>query len=126
LYLAVGISVTLLLWFTRVRRMDRLEQILFLSAAMLIVPPISNDYTLLHLYAPFGLLALAVVRDEVPSRLSTPWLVCFAVLFTAQSFVIAVSTHFAGQLKCLFLVVLFGYTAHAGRIVGEREATTES
>jgi hypothetical protein len=37
-----------------------------------------------------------------------------------------VSTHFAGQVKCLFLVVLFGYTAHAGRIVGEREATTES
>jgi hypothetical protein len=124
IYLAVGLSITALLWFTRVRRMARLEQILFLSVAMLILPPISNDYTLLHLYAPFGLLVLAIAREQVQPRLYVPWLICFAVLFAPESYVIAVSTHFAGQMKCLFLVAIFFYTARTGRILPERGSST--
>jgi hypothetical protein len=116
-YLTIGLGVTALLWFTRVRRMPRLEQILFLSVAMLILPPISNDYTLLHLYAPFGLLVLAIAREQVQPRLYVPWLICFAVLFAPESFVIAVSTHFAGQMKCVFLLAIFVTTAVAGRLL---------
>jgi hypothetical protein len=115
IYLAVGLFVTLLLWFSRIRSMPSLEQITFLSVAMLILPPISNDYTLLHLYAPFALLALAIARGQIDRRFYAPALVCYAVLFTPHSYVVAVSAHFAGQLKCLFLVALFIHVARSGR-----------
>jgi hypothetical protein len=116
IYLGAGLTLMLLLWFTRIRRMPLLEQVTFLSAAMLLLPPISNDYTLLHLYAPFGLLALAIARGQVAGRFYAPALVCYAVLLTPQSFVIAVSAHFAGQLKCLFLLALFVHIARSGRL----------
>ena len=73
---------------------------------MLVVPPVSYDYTLVHVYSVWGLFAIAISRDGVPPKV-THFLAAFAILMTPQSYLNWKSIAVAGQFKALVLVYLF-------------------
>ena len=114
-YLAVAAAVGLALYVFRIRFLPILNQILCLCIASILLPPTSHDYTLLHLYVPWGLMALYTI-DQAKANRTVRGLysafVCFAILLSAESELIyqapdRVSPHeYSGQLKAITLVVL--------------------
>jgi len=108
-YLLVGIVGGLLFFFFRIVRLPLLNQIVVLVATLLVLPPVSNDYTLLHLYAPFACLTLFAVSaarsGELPYRLGFAMLL-MGVLLAPESYLILHQLRPSGFLKALALVLL--------------------
>lgn len=126
-YLLVVSLVGLILYFARIKKLPLLNQALCLCIASILLPPTSHDYTLMHLYVPWGLIVLyAIERWKAGQSVDgLKWVfVCFAVLVSAESEFIF-HWGFSGQLKAIALVVLlvialskpwpseFDRTAHA-------------
>jgi len=57
-YMAVARRSRFNLYFWRIRTLPRTNQILALTVASIMLPPVSGDYTLIHLYIPWGALVL--------------------------------------------------------------------
>jgi hypothetical protein len=107
-YLAFAVVVGLALYFLRIRHLPLLNQILCLCICSILLPPTSHDYTLLHLYVPWGLMVLYAIDEGRAGRRVEGLLavfVCFAILMSAESELIY-HAGFSGQLKAVTLVVL--------------------
>lgn len=109
-YLAMVAVVGIALYFLRIRKLPMLNQILCLCIASILLPPTSHDYTLIHLYVPFGLLVLYAVRLPDPSKMPglTAAFLCLAFLFSPESEFILHGAGYGGQLKAGVLVILMG------------------
>jgi hypothetical protein len=90
--------------------MPPINQVLFLTIASIILPPMSYDYTLLHLYTPWVMLvffAVALWRNNLPNPKGLwPAFLCFIVLLSPQNEIILHGERLEGQIKCLALVAL--------------------
>jgi hypothetical protein len=109
LYLAVAAVSGIALYFRRIRHLPVINQVLCLCIASILLPPVSYEYTLLHLYVPFGLLALLAqekwnAREPIPGINAA--ILCFAILLSPLSELIHNSERFGGQIKAIVLVVL--------------------
>ena len=85
-------------WF---RRLPLLNQLFFVVLTLLLIPPVSYDYTLVYVHILWGALSLR----------TTPRfreLILFALLTTPQSYLFG----YGGQFKALVLVYLFWFAAH--------------
>lgn len=90
-YLAFSALAGTAVFFIWIRKLPRLNQVLLLTVAAILLPPVSSDYTLVHLYIPFAMLVLAVVsasKEGIKLHAAGWCFVCFAVLFTPQSYLI--------------------------------------
>jgi hypothetical protein len=110
IYLAVAALAAGLLYLFRVMRLPTINQVIFLTAAAITLPPTSFDYTLLHVYTPWVLVVLLVVdcvREDrpLPAGFWAVW-ICFILLLTPQNELIYHGERVAGQFKCLVLLVL--------------------
>lgn len=108
LYLVVVGAGGCLVFFVRIRKLPVINQILCLSTAAVLFPPVSYDYTLIHLYAPLALLTLVAIEDGVRPRAGLT--LAFALLaftLSAQSEFILHGLRVAGQLKAVALAGLF-------------------
>lgn len=108
IYLPLVAVIGTALYFAKIRRLPVVNQIMCLTIASILLPPVSYDYTLIHLYAPWALLVFAVT--EARERLSpgtTGALVCFAIMFAPETELIMHRRSCGGQIKSLTLVVLF-------------------
>jgi hypothetical protein len=90
--------------------MPDINRIVFLFAAMVALPPVSYDYTLVHLYAPWAMLVVVALRVGA-RKVTLPgfrtYFLCFAVLFTSQVFIYYhYWIHPNGPLKTLALLLL--------------------
>ena len=101
------------LWFQRVSKQPVLAQVLFLSTATILLPPVSYDYTLVHLYAPWAMLVVALAGGRTLSWAGWSALGCFAIIFTAQGYILSQGDHFAAQLKCVAMLGLMVAAATA-------------
>ncbi len=100
----------------RLRRLPLLNQMVALACCVLVLPPLSGDYTLVHLYVPFALLLLTTIRQQQAGLGETFFLIrifCyFAILFTPQSYLFrgtvgyGGTAGFGGQVKAIVLVAL--------------------
>lgn len=113
-YMALAAAGGIALYFLRIRHLPLLNQILCLVIASVLLPPTSHDYTLMHLYVPWGLLVLYAIdrarTGQIRRSADRPLLVaflCFGILFSAQSELIQADKGWSGQLKAVTLVVLF-------------------
>ncbi len=109
-YLVIAAVAGILAYFLRIRNLPPVNQVLSISVASVLLPPVSHDYTLLHMYAPWAMLTLFAVDSlcHTPYRRAVSVaLTCFLILFTAQNYLITQDVRFAGQMKCLALLVLF-------------------
>lgn len=104
--IAVGAT---LLFLLRVHKLPLINRILFVTICMVALPPVSYDYTLVHLYIPFALIVLAGIR-AAQSGVALPGLklalACFAVLFTPQLFLFYGDFNLNGVLKSAALIGL--------------------
>jgi hypothetical protein len=110
-YLLFAGTAALLAFFLRAWRLPVTNQLLFLFAAMLALPPVSYDYTLVHLYAPWAMLVVVALRTG-SDGITLPGLrtafLCFAVLFTSQRFLYYHWIHPNGTFKAIALLTLMG------------------
>jgi hypothetical protein len=111
LYLALTAVAGMALYFVRIQRLPMANQLLCLSIASILLPPVSYDYTLMHIYIPWALLALYAQGKHL-HRLSVPGLtaafVCLAILVSPETEFIYRGTVFGGQIKAVVLIVLMG------------------
>lgn len=112
----VGMAVALaVLYFLRIQHLPAPNRLLALTVVAVIAMPISQEYTLIHLFAPMVVLLLALAAAEVSSptpHSRTPLLlvfVCFGVLLAALALGGSGSgMQYGGQAKCLVLLLLLG------------------
>ncbi|HEV2619016.1 MAG TPA: glycosyltransferase family 87 protein [Acidobacteriaceae bacterium] len=109
-YLAFVSIAGLALYFLRIRFLPVLNQVLCLTIASILFPPVSHDYTLLHLYVPWALFVLYAL-DQARATGTTdkrilPVFLCFAVLLSAESELVYKGLGHSGQLKAIVLMVL--------------------
>lgn len=100
----------LALYLARIRRLPIFNQLLTLSLASILLPPMSNDYTLLYLYLPWALLVLATLQQARmgmtrPGTMAA--FVCFGLAFSPETEFIIRHATLGGQYKVLILLVLF-------------------
>jgi hypothetical protein len=114
-YVATAAAFGIVLYFGWMRRMPLLNQLLALSACALMLPPLSADYTLLHLLFPFGLLCVYAVdrwRNAVQVPGLTACFVCFAPIFSFQTYITwryRFSCEFRGLGLLVLLIVAMRY-----------------
>ena len=93
-------------------RKPLLNQLFAVVLLILLLPPVSGDYTLLHLYLPWGVFMIFLVRDVGRGRIdfslkkSLRIIIPCAVILTPQSYLTLQGGGFAGQIKALVLIAL--------------------
>jgi len=110
-YYGTGAVVFAAIFFLKLWRMPRVNQLLAVSTFMVMLPAISYYHALVHLYAALALLGWVAVRAEragvqIPGLMTTvllfvPLFVPFTVLTFPQVFL------FCGLVQALVLVLLF-------------------
>lgn len=103
IYMVASAVAGIALYFSVIRKLPMLNQLLALMVCAVLLPPLSADYTLVELLLPFGLLCLFAVESQ-RSDLSAIF-GCFVVLFGWETFL---TLHYAFDrpARCVALVVL--------------------
>ncbi len=100
----------LALYWLRIRKLPVLNQVLALAICSVLLPPWSADYTLVHLYVPWALLALWIVDHANENKRALWILLPFAVVFTPQPYFLlttaALNRGYSGQVKAIALVLI--------------------
>jgi hypothetical protein len=111
LYYLFGGLVFVALFFGKVRKMPVTNQVLVVTAFMVMLPPISYFYTLVHLYAPFLMLMFLAIRAERAGvRIAglNGTILLFVPIFAAFTiFTYPRALLFGGLIQALLLVSLF-------------------
>jgi hypothetical protein len=94
------------LFFGRILRLPVTNQVLALTACAVVMPPVSYDYTLIHLYAPLVLLAMIAASKPQGDASLNAVFVLLAVGLAPLSELIAHGSRFGGQMRALDLVAL--------------------
>ena len=115
-----------------IRRLPLLNQVLALSACALLLPPLSADYTLLHLLLPFALLCLYAIecwRSNTHVRGLTTCMLCFAPVFSFQTY-LTYHYRFACEFRTFgliaLLIVAMRFSFRWSWLDGSQDATTSS
>lgn len=110
-YYLCGALVMAVTFFRRLDRMPVANQLLAVSAFMLMFPPISYFYTLVHLYAPFLVLVFLAIRsDQAGVRIPGLATTVFLILPLFTSFMLFTYPRvmlFGGLIQALLLTSLF-------------------
>jgi hypothetical protein len=115
LYLLTAGTLALLL-FLRVRHLPFLNRVVFLTVAMVSLPPVSFNYTLVHLYLPMLLLLSAVSMPRTPATAKAALaLLMFVMLPLAALWVFGpLPTGLMQSAALLALLLLSAITAWPG------------
>jgi Glycosyltransferase family 87 len=108
-YMIVAATGGTVLFFWRIRRLPFANQVLILAICSILLPPVSYDYTLIHLYAPLALLmfvAIDAARRSVPLPGLTATLILLAISLAPLSELILGGTRFGGQVRAIVLFLL--------------------
>jgi hypothetical protein len=116
-YLIAGLFMAIA-FFLRVRKLPSINQLVFLVTAMILFPPVSYEYTLVHLYLPLLLLLATFVgyRSESGPPVSSivlGALVCMLILLLPVDLLGKLPVFLAGQLQVIPLLFLLGFTVAA-------------
>jgi len=107
-YLGIVAVAGCALYFLRIRKLPAANQVICLTVACILLPPFSLDYTLMHLYVPWSMVTLVVLRvGEQRIRGLRLILVCFVLLCAPLSEFIFRGRTIEGQIKAVVLLVLF-------------------
>jgi hypothetical protein len=98
------------LFIFRIRRLPVINQIVCLTVACVFFPPVSFEYTLMHLFVPLALLVLLSI-DLARRNRTMPGLnacfCCLVVLLGALPELIVMQHRVGGQVKAIVLGILF-------------------
>jgi hypothetical protein len=95
--------------------MPILNQLTALGVAITLFPPSAGDYTLLHLYVPFGALVIFLTRDVAGGKASLRYssMLAFAVIYALLFSPLTFLRMYASDAKLLLLIALLVVTARA-------------
>jgi hypothetical protein len=126
-YMAVAAIGAVLLYFARIIRLPRANQLVILLTLSVLLPPVSGDYTLVHLYAAWLVLALFALHAEPGIMRSRVLPACFfllAIVFCPETYMFIGQAHFAGSFKAVALsvlvILLLVYRLEEKRVLEER------
>ena len=102
-FLVAGVLALLL--FARVRSLPFLNRTVFLTVAMVALPPVSFDYTLVHLYLPLLLVISAAAAPRAPATTLVA-LVLLLFLFLPLASLWVVTTWPTGLMQAAALLAL--------------------
>ena len=108
-YVVVGALAGMALYILKIRHLPVINQVLCLCIASILMPPVSYDYTLMHLYIPWAMLVLFTQEQWWNRRTIaglTSAFILLAFLFAPESEFICQSVRFGGQLKAMALIAL--------------------
>lgn len=108
-YMIVVATSGTVLFFLRIRRLPFANQVLILAICSILLPPVSYDYTLIHLYAPLALLVLIAVdaaRGTTGSVGLAKILILLAISLAPLSEFIFGGIRFGGQIRAIVLLLL--------------------
>ena len=97
------------LFFLRIRRLPWLNQLLYLTVCTLLLPPVSYEYTLVHLYVPALLLAVLLgvggtTEGSAPTRAGRLAMATLLLLFLPSDLLSVSRTFLPGQVQALALL----------------------
>jgi hypothetical protein len=111
IYLAAVAIVGLALFFLVIRKLPLLNQVLILILCAVSLPPVSFDYTLVHLAVPFALLSLYALDEwhagEVSSKALNASMGLFGVLF-ADLNLFGFHGELIGPIRAVAIIALLG------------------
>jgi hypothetical protein len=111
-YLPVAAVASTLIFFFRILKLPIVNQLLFLTALSVMLPPASFDYTLQSIYIPFAWLVLIVVQQRRdPARWPSTIMVLFAIICAPFTFIQHGGASYGGFIKGLALIVLLTFSA---------------
>lgn len=98
-----------ILYLVRVRRLPALNQLCLLLVAIVLLPPVSYDYTLIHMYLVLGIVLGAYLYafhrgQRFPG--ANAYFLAFALITTAQTWLQIRSLQTNGIIKCGALLAL--------------------
>ena len=102
-------GVTIILLYPRFRQLPALNQYILVMIAMVALPPVSYDYTLLHLYPAFALLVFLLLsrrresRHDQAAHVLSRLFLCFTLLFASENFLFYLGLHLNGMIKAAAL-----------------------
>jgi hypothetical protein len=108
LYTAAAALFGIVAYFGWIRRLPLLNQVLALTACALLLPPLSADYTLLHLLLPFALLCVyATEKWKQSANVAglAAALLCFAPIFSFQTY-LTYRYRFSCEFRTIGLIAL--------------------
>lgn len=107
-YLLLMAITLLALYLLRIQHLPAPNRLLALTIFAVTAMPISQEYTLIHLFAPLAVILLAMPGSRFPATLSLRLaFLCFGILFAALFLGASTSSlQFGGQAKCLLLLFL--------------------
>jgi len=113
-YMPIAATLMTVFFFAVILKMPRLNQLLVIVLAIVLLPPKSYDYTLQMLYIPWAWLALlgvsAAARGaKVPGLM--PVMVCMALVCSPEFFIRFQHHNSYGQFKTLCLLVMLWLAA---------------
>jgi hypothetical protein len=104
-----------ILYWRRLYRLPVLNQLIAFLVLSVLLPFVSNEYTLVHLYVAWGALLLFLYQDVRRGRFHlenwkvSAMLSCFAVIFSPQSYwVFGYADTVGGQIKTVAMLALLG------------------
>ncbi len=111
-YMGIAALVGVVLWIVRIRHLPLINQILCLSVAVTLFPPVSYDYTLLELYFSLALLFFVSLSPSAQLSLATRRalvvaIALFAFILSPESELIVHRARVGGQFKAAALLALF-------------------
>jgi hypothetical protein len=108
-YLPIAAALMAVLFLGKVRTQPRLNQILVIVIAVVLLPPKSYDYTLQMLYIPWACLALLSVSAQVQGRRVAGLkaaMILLALLCSPEFFIKYRGVYSFGQFKAVCLILL--------------------
>jgi hypothetical protein len=96
-------------------KMPLLNQLTALSVVVTLFPPVSGEYTLLHLYVPFGALLVFATREVATGKASFSYasMLSFACIYGLLFSPLAFLMLYAGDAKLLLLLALLVVSARS-------------
>ncbi len=109
IYQVSAVLVGAALFFAYIRKLPVLNQLCLLLIAIVLLPPVSYDYTLIHTYLVLGIVLAAYfyalhLRRPFPG--ATAYAIAFALLATAQTWIQFRGFRGNGVIKCGALLVI--------------------
>jgi hypothetical protein len=107
----IPLGAVVLYWF-RLRHLPLLNQFMAYLLLGVLLPYVSGDYTLVHIYLVWGAFLLFLLSDVATARVEIPvWaihvmLFSFAVSFVPLTYLHVGQFQFGGQVKTIFLLII--------------------
>lgn len=111
-YLAIVGTSFAVLYLFYIRKLPVLNQLFALTACSIVLPFVSYDYTLVHMYIPWAAFLIYLATDVAAGRAVLPvkhalaFLIPCAVLFAPLSWMLFQESGCGGQIKALALVAV--------------------